>query len=176
MKKTLTAGVLAVLALTTTACGSNEDEAASKAIADSIMKEQKSSESADQFLDMKQKDADCIGDGLVDKIGTEKLQKYGLLTKDNKAKDNVTDVKMSEGDAKSATDVLFGCTDVEGMMKTAMEESGDVPDEMKDCVTKVLTEENLRTMFTQIFNGKQEEAQKTLVQPMMKCAVGSQGQ
>jgi hypothetical protein len=162
MKKTLTAAVLTALAFTLSACGGNDDAEASKAISDSIMKSQNSQDSsASQFLSMKRKDADCIGDGLVDKIGTEKLQKYGLLTKDNKTDKGVGDVKMSASDSESATGVLFDCTDVEGMMQTAITKSG--------------TEKNLRPMFTKIFQGKQEEAQKDLTTPMMKCATGSAG-
>jgi len=177
MTKTLTATVLTVLALSLSGCGSNDDDQAAKAISDSIMKSQKSSsDSASQFFSMKRKDADCIGKGLVDKIGTDQLKEYGLLTKDNKTKDDVTKVKMSAGDAKQATDVLFGCTDVEGMMQNAMDKSGSVPKAMKACVTKTLNEKNLRGMFTSIFQGQEEAAQKKLVQPMMKCAMGAQGQ
>ena len=174
MTKTLAAALLAVLALTLSGCGNSGDDQAAKSISDSIMAQQKSG-SGSQFFSMKRKDADCIGKGLVDKIGTDKLQKYGLLTKDNKTKDSVTNVKMSGGDAKSTTDVLFSCTDVESMMQTAMDKSGNVPAAMKTCVDKVLNEGNLRTMFTKVFQGQQDEAQKALISPMMKCASGSQG-
>ena len=49
-------------------------------------------------------------------------------------------MKMSAGDAKATTDVLFGCTDVPGMMKKAMNSSGQVPAAMQDCVNKTLNE------------------------------------
>jgi len=124
---------------------------------------------------MERKDADCIGEGLVDKIGTEKLQEYGLLTKDNKTKNDVTGVKMSKQDADSATDVLFDCADVKGMMQKAMDQAGTVPKEMRACVDKVLSEENLRGMFAKIFQGQQDQAQQELVQPMMACATGNAG-
>jgi hypothetical protein len=177
MTKILTAAVLTVLALAVSACGSNDDAQAAQSISDSIMKSQKSSSgSTSQFFTMKRKDADCIGKGLVDKIGTDQLQKYGLLTKSNKTKKDVSAVKMSAADAKKATSTLFGCTDVEGMMQNAMDKSGSVPKAMKACVTKTLNEKNLRGMFTSIFQGQEEAAQKKLVQPMMKCAMGAQGQ
>jgi hypothetical protein len=175
MTKTLTLAVLTVLAFALSGCGSNDDAKASKAISDSIMKSQKQSSDTSQFFTMKRKDADCIGDGLVDKIGTDQLKKYGLLTEKLKTKESVTNLKMKAGDAKSATSVLFDCTDVESMMQTAITKSGSVPAAMKSCVTKTLTEENLRPMFTKIFQGKQTEAQKDLTEPMMKCATGSGG-
>ncbi len=174
--RTRTAGAFIVLALTLSGCGGNNDDTAATNISASIMKSQKKASGTSSFFSMKKKDADCIGKGLVDKIGTDQLQKYKLLDKDLKTKDSVTDVKMSAGDAKKATTVLFGCTDVVKMMQGAMDKSGSVPKQMKPCVDKALNDKSLRGMFTQIFQGDQEAAKKQLVEPMMKCAIGSQGQ
>jgi hypothetical protein len=177
MRKTWTAAVLTTLALLLSACGSNGDDEAAQNISDSIMKAQKSSSSSSsEFFSVKRKGADCIGKGFVDKIGTDQLQQYGLLSKDNKVKGTVTGLKMSAGDAKSATDVLFSCTDVESMIKKALASSGSVPKTMKACVDKALTEDNLRSMFNELFQGDSKAANKALVQPMTKCALGSQGQ
>lgn len=177
MKNTLAAAAAVVLALGLTSCGGGgDDAAASKALSDSIMKSQKSgSKDAASLLDLKQKEADCIGDGFVDKIGADQLKKYKLITADNKANKDVTGVKMSKGDAKSATDVLFDCTDVPGMMNKAMSSSGQVPEEMQACVTKALNDTTLRGMFAEVFAGNQDVAQQKLMQPMMKCAQPSGG-
>ena len=175
MKKTLAALVVAVLPFTLSSCGSNEDAEASKALSASIMKSQKESDNASQFFSLKQKDADCIGDGLVEKIGTDQLKEYKLLTDDLKANKDVTSTKISTDDAESATDVLFECTDVPGMMQKAVADTGQIPAAMKDCVNKALNEDNLRSMFTKVFSGKEQEAQKELIQPMMKCGMGSGG-
>lgn len=175
MKKTLAALAGTVLALGLTSCGNNDDAQASKAISDSIIKSQKSAGNASQLLDLKRKDADCIGHGLVDKIGTDQLQKYKILTKDLKANKDLTGVTMSPGDAKSATDVLFGCTDVPGMMKKALNSSGQIPAQMKACVSKQLNESTLRPMFEKVFNGKEKEATQGLIQAMSKCGLGSAG-
>jgi hypothetical protein len=77
---------------------------------------------------------------------------------------------MSKGDAESATDVLFGCTDVPAMMKKAMNSSGQVPAQMRACVDKTLSEQALRGMFTNVFQGNEEQARKDLITPMMRCA------
>jgi hypothetical protein len=171
MKKTLAAAGATLLALTLSSCGGNDDAQASQALSASIMKAQTSgSDSASQLLSLKKKEADCIGKGLVDKVGTDQLRQYKLLTKDNKAGQDVTQVKMSKGDATSATDVLFGCTDVPGMMQKAMNSSGQIPASMQACVEKTLNDQALRGMFTQVFQGNEEQAKKDLIQPMMKCA------
>ena len=176
MKKTLAAVAAAALTLTLSSCGGNDDAEASQALSASIMKAQaSSSDNASSLLSLKQKEADCIGDGLVDKIGTEQLKKYKMLTSDNKASKDVTSVKMSAGDAKKATDVLFGCTDVPGMMNKAMTSSGQVPVAMQDCVKKTLNETSLRAMFTHVFTGDEAAARKDLVEPMMKCAQPNAG-
>jgi hypothetical protein len=171
MKTSLAVATATLLALTLASCGSNDDAEASQAISASIMKSQSSSgDSGSQLLSLKKKEADCIGSGLVDKIGTDQLKQYKLLTKDNKAGQDVTQVKMSKGDAESATDVLFGCTDVPAMMKKAMNSSGQVPAQMRACVDKTLNEQALRSMFTNVFQGNEEQARKDLITPMMRCA------
>ncbi len=83
---------------------------------------------------------------------------------------------MSAPDAKAATGVLFDCADVESMMKSAMNKSGTIPQQMMKCVDQVMTEENLNTLFTPIFQGKQDAAQKALTTPLLSCAKGSAGQ
>jgi hypothetical protein len=170
------AAVLAVLALSVSACGgSGDDSKAAKNISASIMSSQKGSSSS-QFLTLKKKDADCIGKGLVDKVGTDKLKKYGVLDKNLKpSKTGISDVKMSVKDAKSTTSVLFGCADVEKMMQTAINKSGQIPKTMQTCVSKALSENTLRPMFTELFQGKTDAAQKALTGPMTKCATGSGG-
>jgi hypothetical protein len=165
------AAVLAALALTVSACGGNGDDSkAAKNISASIMQSQKGSGST-QFLTLKKKDADCIGKGLVDKVGTDNLKKYGVLDKNLKpSKNGISDVKMSAADAKSTTSVLFGCADVEKMMQSAINKSGQIPKTMQTCVDKALSGDNLRPMFTQLFQGNTDAAQKALTGPMTKCA------
>jgi hypothetical protein len=187
MRKTLAAAGIVVLALTATGCGNNdgaksaaarkaqaEHAKAAKSLSDKIVSSQKSG-SPSQFFTLNRKDADCIGNGFVDKIGTGKLQKYGILNKNLKAKQGVGNVRMSAGDASSATAVFFGCVDVTSMVKKEIAKSGQIPKQMQPCVNKTLTDKNLRPVFSKVFEGKQQDAQKSLVQPMMKCAQGSGG-
>ena len=168
MKKTLAAVFAVALALTTAGCGNNDDETAAKSISASIMKEQKSGST--QVMQVKQEDADCIGNGLVDKIGTDQLQEYKLLDKDLKMNENITNVKMEKGDAESAADTFFDCTDVMGMMHRAMSQGGSVPKEVQDCMDKALTKDAVHDMFVAMFSGKQDQATQGLQQSLMKCA------
>jgi hypothetical protein len=180
MRNARTTAVLVALVLTLgsllSACGNGNDDEAAQNISDFLVKAQKSPDLSSRFLVVKRKEADCIGKGLVDKIGTDQLQHYGLLDKNNEVKGSVTQLKMTQGDAKAATGVLFGCTDVVAMMKKATAASGTVPKNLRPCVDKTITKDNLRVLFTHVFEGDQDAARKDFVQPMTKCALGSKGQ
>jgi hypothetical protein len=97
-----------------------------------------------------------------------------MLTEDMKAGTDLSGLKMSKTDAESTTNVVFTCTDVEAMMRSAMGKSGNIPRQLQSCVNKVLTEGNLRPMFAKIFEGKQAAAQKELTAPLLACAKKAQ--
>lgn len=161
--------LLAALLLPLSACGGGDDDArAAKAISDSIMESQESQAGGGaQMFAMPREDADCIGAGFVDAIGTEQLQEYGFLTEDLKAAEDFTDVEMSQEDAAAAADTVIDCADVQQMMTQAM---GDIDAKTRECFEDVLDEEALRSLFTKMFSGQQEEAGQELIQPMMECA------
>ena len=173
MRRTFAAAAITALTLTTlTACaGSDDDETAAKAISDSIMKEQDGA-AADVFA-MERSEADCIGDGFVEEIGVEQLQEYGFITEDLKA-EPMTSVTMETADAEAATGVLFDCADVTELMSEAMAAGQQVDEKTQQCLEDVLTEEKLRTMFTLMFSGKQDEANQEIVRPLMECAAPTQ--
>jgi hypothetical protein len=173
MRRTFAAAAIAALTLTTLAAcgGSDDDETAAKAISDSIMKEQDGA-AADVFA-MERSEADCIGDGFVEEIGVEQLQEYGFITEDLKA-EPMTSVTMDTADAEAATGVLFDCADVTELMSEAMAAGQQVDEKTQQCLEDVLTEEKLRTMFTLMFSGKQDEANQEIVRPLMECAAPTQ--
>ena len=92
------AGALAiVLAMTVTACGgasNGENAKASEAIAASML------ESDDGTFDVTEQEAKCVGDGFVDKLGVDKLKKYGFLTEDADKASSLEEVDMSKEDAE----------------------------------------------------------------------------
>ena len=171
MKKTLVAAVLAVLAVTTTACSSNEDTAA-KSISDTMMKQQGSTGAAG-VLTLKKSDADCVGKGLVAKIGTKKLQEYGVLDKNMHMNKNITSVKMSPQDANKAADTFLGCTDVMKSMDKALAQAGTIDPKVRACIDKKLTKPTVHDMFVGMFSGNQAQATKALSAKLMQCAMGS---
>ncbi|HYO40626.1 MAG TPA: hypothetical protein VER39_13325 [Nocardioidaceae bacterium] len=174
MTRGTTAALLAAGTLLLGACGGPDEDKAATAIAGSISQAQKSG--GPTQLAVTAEEADCIGKGWVDRIGTDKLQKYGVLTEDLRAEKLLTEVDtLSRPDAKSATTVLFDCADVPAIMKKVVARSGRVPKKMQTCINSALTEKNLRPYLEKNFEGKAEEAQKRLAAPMTKCALGNKG-
>ncbi len=158
--KLRTIGAVAALALTLTACGS-DDEAASAAIAESMM------DSNDETFQVTQEQADCVGDGMVDDIGTDQLVEYGLITEDNEAADGIDSVKMSEDDAQAAADVFQGCADVKKIFTDAM--GAGVPEEAATCIDEKLTDDVLNEFLVAVFQDDQEAGTQGLMTALQEC-------
>jgi hypothetical protein len=182
----MAAAVLAALLLVS-GCGSSgagsgggqskEDAQASKAISDYFVKKQSSGTTGAGLFGVSRKQGDCLGKGWVDRIGTANLKKYGLLTKGDKVSSQVSpdSLKMSTADAKAATDVLFDCTDVGQKVQTAITKQTGMNAAAKACAKKALTDARLRAVFTGLFSGHTDQAQKELTGPLMKCVSTTTG-
>jgi hypothetical protein len=173
MRKTSRVAVLTVLALSLSGCGGGDDAKASKSIADSVMST--SSSGATSLVKVKRKDADCIGHGLVDRIGVDRLRAYTLLDENLQARNDITQVKMSATDARSATDVFFRCTDMRALVRRALSSAGTVSADMRACIDRTLTDKNLRAFLSLTLQGNSTQAQNLLTDPMAKCPKGDFG-
>lgn len=174
MKKSVLA-LVTVSALMLSGCGSGggggEDADASKAISESMM-----GEGGSDMLNVKQDEADCIGDGMVEDIGVDELKEYGFLKEDGTVAEDPSELKMSSDDAESMTNTLFDCSDVMAMMDESMAGSiGEQDPAVKECIDDVLTEDRVKDMFTALFSGDEKGAQEGLMGPMMECASKSTG-
>lgn len=158
--KIRTIGATAVLALALTACGGADDDAASKAIADSIM------DSNSDTFEVSQEEADCVGDGMVEDIGTENLVEYGIITEENEPSGGIESVKMSEDDAQSAADVMQGCADIKEIFTGAM---GELPEEAQTCIDEKLTDDVLNDFLVAIFMDDQEAGTQDLMGALTEC-------
>jgi hypothetical protein len=166
MKRSILPALLASV-LVLSGCGANEEDEAKASISDFLMKQQ----SEDQMVTLKQDEADCISEGMVDGIGVDQLQEYGLLEEDNTVAKDVKTPEMSKADAQVMVDSMFDCTDVMKTMKDELASSmGQQPPEVKECFEKALNEEAVRGMLVATFSGDQDKASKELVGPLMECA------
>jgi len=157
--KIRTIGAATVLALSLAACG-NDDAAASEAISKSIM------ESNDESFKVTQDEADCVGDGMVEEIGVEKLTEYGIITEDLESSGGINNVEMSEGDAESAADVMSECADIKQIFTNAM---GELPEDAKACVEENLDDEVIHEFLVAIFMNDQEAGQEGVMTALQEC-------
>lgn len=159
------AGSLA-LTLSLAACGNDDEAQAAEAISASMMEE------SDEDFPVDQEQADCVGEGMVDRIGVEQLQEYGLLTDDLEVAGQVTDVTMEEEDADNAADVLVGCVDAQAMLTEQFAADDTMGEQEQECINEVLDNDALTELFSLMFQGREDEAADNLMGPLMECMTG----
>lgn len=165
MRTHRTAVGVAGLALVLAGCGGGDDEAASQAVADVFM------ESGNQVFEVDRDQADCVGDGFVEEIGTDQLVDYGIVTEEGETGDGLEGVEMSEGDAETAAGVLAECADLQQSLSEAME--GQVPEEQQACIGENLTDELLQSVLTAFFRNDQAAATQELTGALGECLTPS---
>lgn len=157
------------LSLALAGCGGGGDEAeAAEAISQAMVEDSGSEFAVDE------EQADCVGEGLVDELGVDKLQEYGIVTEDLTVEQSVTNanVTMEEQDADNAAGVIVGCIDTQTILAEELSAGGDMSEEQQECIGEALDDEALTTMFSLIFQGKEDEATQDLMGPLMSCMLG----
>ena len=169
MMRTILATALASV-LVLSGCGNKEDEQAKASISDYFTQQQ----SGQQGASMKEKDANCIADGMVEDIGVDQLKKYKILKEDGTFNKSATNFKMSKDDSEVMADAFLKCTDVIKTMKSqiAKDPAAQNP-EAKKCFEETLTEDKVRGMLVANFSGDQESAGQ-FQSELMKCAAAGQ--
>ena len=161
--KIRTLGATAVLVLTLGACGGGDDSEASKAIADSMME----SNTEGETFQVTQDQADCVGEGLVDEIGTDKIIEYGVLSEElETTEDGIEQVEMSDEDAESAADVMMECADIKEIFTGEM---GELPQEAQTCIDEKLTDDVLHEFLVAVFKNDQEGGTQNLMTALTEC-------
>ncbi|WP_131104619.1 hypothetical protein [Ornithinimicrobium sufpigmenti] len=159
------AGGLA-LTMSLAACGNDDEAQAAEAISESMM------EQTDDEFPVEQEQADCVGEGMVDQIGVEKLQEYGLITDDMEVDGEVTDVTMEEADADSAADVFVNCVDAQALLAEEFAADDTMGEQEQECINEVLDNDALAEVFSLMFQGREDEAGNSLIEPLMECMMG----
>lgn len=112
MKRSLLAALCAVLALTSSACGGGGQQNPAVATASTSLESELLQQSASGVSPFKfsAAQAACTTSGVVNGVGTARLQTYGLLNAENKATaKTLDDTTLSTKDATSVVDAIIGC-------------------------------------------------------------------
>lgn len=172
MKRTIIAAALAS-GLVLTGCSGDDDEAEAKsAISDYLVAQQEDA----QMITLEESEADCIADGMVEGIGVDQLQEYGLLADDLTVDPEAQTPEMSEEDSEVMVDAMFDCTDVMGTMEEELASAmGQQSPEVQECLQDALTEDVVRSVLVATFSGQQDQAQQQLMEPLGACISGDFG-
>lgn len=176
MNKFFVGAASLLAAASITACGSSSNggsannpgaDAAKAAIAADIMSNNPSS-----GLSLSSSQANCIASGVVDGIGTQKLQSYGLLTSDNKVTDtNLTDAKLSTADATTTVNIMFGCASdtLQAALKSTIDgETGSLSTTQQACVDGMVTVDSLKPILIAQLSG-QPDSTASLISKVQTC-------
>jgi hypothetical protein len=168
MVKTLAATGAVLLGLT--ACsdaGSDDDAKAARSLSQVVS----SNTNAASGFDIDQSGADCIGKGLVDEFGTQRLVELGFLTQDLEAADNVQLDNLPADDAEKFVDAFTTCVDVPKLIIDAMKQDpafAALPESVVTCIEGALTDEAAKAALLDQFRGT-TEAQDKLQQDLLAC-------
>ncbi len=169
--------VAAALCLALTACGGDGDGGGGESNADqekaaANLKAYFLEEGKDAAgLEITDEQAGCVSDGVVDKIGITQLQDYGLLTGDLEVAEDadLDEEEITAEDADSLAGTFVDCVDVKALIQKNMGDLPQATQKQKDCISDALTDEALKEMLSQVFQGKENEATSKLQNEMLSC-------
>jgi hypothetical protein len=168
MKRTALAAAMASV-LVLGGCGGSEEDTAKESISAYLVEQQ----AEGQMIRLGEEGADCIADDMVEGIGVEQLQEYGLIDEDGEVVEDARTTEMEREDAEVMVDAVFDCTDVMATMEeelaTAM---GEQSPEVRECLQDALTEDLVREALVANFSGNEQEAQEKLMGPLAACMTG----
>ena len=115
-------------------------------------------------------DATCLSDGIVDEIGIEKLQDYGLLDDQLAVEDEVSEVSMQTDDADAMAGVFVDCVDAEKMIEDQFTSMlGSLTQPQQECMKDILDEDKIKEIMSATFQGDVADMQADLQQDFMQC-------
>ena len=168
LKHAATVAVLVATSSLLAGCGSNDDETAAKNIKASILKEDVAGAS------LTDKQAGCLADDIVDKIGVDQLKKYGLLNDKLAVDDQITDVKLKTKDADAMAASFTDCVNAEELIEKQFSQAASgMNTKQQQCIKDVLTKDKVEQILSLTFQGKQDQIQSDLRTDLVKCLTPS---
>src|SRR4051812_37576596 len=171
MKKTTTVLCAAVLVLS--ACGDSADDAAKSNIKANLLKSEGSSVAGAKPTE---EQAGCMADGMVDKLGVEKLQKYKLLDKDLGIIEGAGPQDMSKDDADALAAVIVSCVDMAQLIQKQIDDQAGtkLTDAQKSCIGDTIDEDTIKAGLAASFQGDTGDNPMSAMQDeLIKCVMPS---
>jgi hypothetical protein len=142
----------AVLVLALGGCSSGQSDDEQKA-ADALAKQILSVGSTGTQA-VTEKQAHCVGDGTVHDVGLDRLQHYGIISKDLTVNKSVANVKMTETDADHLAKVFATCLDSERLVEQQFISGSTVTPKQKQCVRDAIDQPATLQILSRSFQGQ----------------------
>jgi hypothetical protein len=169
MRHTMLAPAFATTLVLGGCAGGAEEAEAKTAISDYLVAQQEEA----QMIPLDQDEADCIAGGMVDGIGVDRLQEYGLLDEDGSINESTRTPEMSRDDAKVMVDAMFDCTEVMQEMRNQLATvMGEQTPKVRGCLQEAMDEELVRSVLVATFSGEETQAQQQMMGSLGGCLTG----
>jgi hypothetical protein len=115
----------------------------------------------------------CVAKGMVDTLGLETLQHYGLLTDELRAGEPIEGVELKHEDADALAEVFAGCMDLESLMEreivSGLDLSGRRKQRAAGCVRDTVTAEQVRRSMALELRGARNSVVEQLRGDLESC-------
>jgi hypothetical protein len=171
----ISALLCAVLLLSLAACGNSEDDKAKANIKASVLKNNSSVAGGSKLTE---KQAECFADGLVDKVGVDKLKKYKLIDAKLQIIQDANPTDMSADDADATAGVITGCVDMQKLITDQINSSAQtkLTDAQTKCINDAIDEDAITKGLSASFQGKSDNPMADMQGALMKCVLGGSTQ
>lgn len=100
-------------------------------------------------------DAECMVTRMVQDLGVDRLDEIGL-TAESFAEDEDLPEDLSEDDARRVLRSMERCFDVRDLFLAGLEESGDVPEEARQCIAEQLDDDFIQKVMLALLTEGEE--------------------
>lgn len=177
MKKISALLCAVAMVLSVAACGGNSESDKAKAnIKASVLKNNASVAGGSKLTD---KQAECFANGLVDKVGVDKLKKYKLINSNLQIIQNANPTNMSAADADATAGVITSCVDMKQLILDQInsQSSGKLSATQTKCISDAIDTSAITKGLSATFQGKSSNPMQAMQGALMKCVLGgSSGQ
>ena len=118
--------------------------------------------------------ATCLAEGAVARVGLDRLQHYRVVTAQLESGRRLEDVRMERPDAAALADVFLRCVDAERLFEEQL--LGSVPrldPHGRRCIRRAVDAEAARTVLRLTFQGRAERRSDEIRDRVAGCASGS---
>ena len=100
----------------------------------------------DEEMPLSEEDAQCIGAGIVDGVGEDRLAELGITTESLEAEGSIelSEFDLTDDEVDAVVDTFQECTDVRALLAEALSADGTMSAEDAECVVGELPDDLVR--------------------------------